>query len=162
MKQMLAITRKELRGYFGSPMALIFIGAFLATTLFTFFWVDAFFGRGIADVRPLFRWMPVLMIFIFAFIAVITAMTSGNADGGLMVALSYIPFTAPMAMFVRIAMAAPAWYEVVISVALLIATTAGIGVLSAGIYRMGVLMYGKPPKPAELIKVVRMARRRSA
>ena len=106
--------------------------------------------------------MPVLMIFIIAFIAVITAMTSGNADGGLMVALSYIPFTAPMAMFVRVSMAAPAWYEVVISVALLIATTAGIGVLSAGIYRMGVLMYGKPPKPSELVKVIRAARSHKA
>jgi ABC-2 type transport system permease protein len=55
-----------LRGYFGSPMALIFIGAFLAVTLFSFFWVDTFFARGIADVRPLFRWMPVLMIFLVA------------------------------------------------------------------------------------------------
>ncbi len=64
MKQMLAITRKELRGYFGSPMALIFIGTFLLVTLFVFFWVDAFFARGIADVRPLFRWMPVLMILL--------------------------------------------------------------------------------------------------
>ncbi|RLC89945.1 MAG: ABC transporter permease [Chloroflexi bacterium] len=66
MKQILAITRKELKGYFGSPMALIFIGAFLAVTLFVFFWVDAFFSRGIADVRPLFHWMPVLMIFLVA------------------------------------------------------------------------------------------------
>jgi len=66
MKQILTITRKELRGYFGSPMAMIFIGAFLAATLFSFFWVDTFFARGIADVRPLFRWMPVLMIFIAA------------------------------------------------------------------------------------------------
>ena len=66
MKQVLAITRKELRGYFGSPLALIFMGAFLAVTLFTFFWVDAFFSRGIADVRPLFRWMPVLLIFLVA------------------------------------------------------------------------------------------------
>ncbi len=66
MKQVLAITRKELRGYFGSPLALIFIGAFLAVTLFTFFWMDAFFSRGIADVRPLFRWMPVLLIFLVA------------------------------------------------------------------------------------------------
>ncbi len=66
MRQILAITRKELRGYFGSPLALIFIGAFLAVTLFTFFWVDAFFSRGIADVRPLFRWMPVLLIFLVA------------------------------------------------------------------------------------------------
>ncbi len=66
MKQTLAITRKELEGYFGSPMALIFVGAFLAATLFSFFWVDTFFARGIADVRPLFRWMPVLMIFLVA------------------------------------------------------------------------------------------------
>ncbi len=66
MKQSLAVTRKELEGYFGSPMALIFVGVFLAVTLFSFFWVDTFFARGIADVRPLFRWMPVLMIFLVA------------------------------------------------------------------------------------------------
>ena len=40
MKQTLAITRKELAAYFGSPMALIFVGVFLAATLFVFFWVD--------------------------------------------------------------------------------------------------------------------------
>lgn len=66
MKEVLSITRKELDGYFGSPMALIFVGAFLAVTLFTFFWVDAFFARGVADVRPLFRWMPILLIFLVA------------------------------------------------------------------------------------------------
>lgn len=66
MKQILAITRKELRGYFGSPMALIFLGAFLAATLFSFFWLDAFFARGIADVRPLFSRMPILLIFLVA------------------------------------------------------------------------------------------------
>jgi ABC-2 type transport system permease protein len=66
MKQVLAITRKELHGYFGSPMALIFVGTFLAITLFSFFWVERFFARGIADVRPLFRWMPVLMILLVA------------------------------------------------------------------------------------------------
>jgi ABC-2 type transport system permease protein len=64
MKQVLAITRKELQGYFGSPMALIFVGTFLAITLFSFFWVETFFARGIADVRPLFRWMPVLMVLL--------------------------------------------------------------------------------------------------
>ncbi len=66
MKQTLSITRKELSAYFGSPMALLFVGVFLAVTLFTFFWVDAFFARGIADIRPLFRWMPVLLIFLVA------------------------------------------------------------------------------------------------
>jgi ABC-2 type transport system permease protein len=66
MRPMLAITRKELDAYFGSPMALIFIAVFLAATLFSFFWVDTFFARGIADVRPLFRWMPLLLIFLVA------------------------------------------------------------------------------------------------
>ena len=66
MKRPLAITRKELGAYFGSPMALIFLGTFLAVTLFAFFWVEAFFERNIADVRPLFRWMPVLTIFLVA------------------------------------------------------------------------------------------------
>ncbi len=47
-------------------MALIFVGVFLAATLFTFFWVETFFARGIADVRPLFRNMPLLLIFLTA------------------------------------------------------------------------------------------------
>ncbi|MEM7343391.1 MAG: Gldg family protein [Chloroflexota bacterium] len=66
MTQILAITRKELSSYFGSPMALIFVGVFLAAALFSFFWVDTFFARGLADVRPLFRWMPLLLIFLVA------------------------------------------------------------------------------------------------
>ena len=44
MKQTLAVTRKELAGYFGSPMALIFVGVFLAVTLFSFFWLDIRFS----------------------------------------------------------------------------------------------------------------------
>jgi len=64
MRQTLAITRKELQNYFGSPMALLFVGGFLAITLFSFFWLETFFARGVADVRPLFRWMPVLMIIL--------------------------------------------------------------------------------------------------
>ena len=43
MKKILSITGKELKLYFGSPMALIFVGVFLVLTLFVFFWVDSFF-----------------------------------------------------------------------------------------------------------------------
>jgi ABC-2 type transport system permease protein len=65
-RQILAITRKELNSYFGSPLAFIFIGTFLAAVLFIFFTIETFFARSIADVRPLFRWMPVLLIFLIA------------------------------------------------------------------------------------------------
>ncbi len=66
MKQILSLTRKELAAYFGSPLALIFLAAFVGVTLFVFFWVETFFARGVADVRPLFRWMPLLLIFLVA------------------------------------------------------------------------------------------------
>lgn len=66
MKQSLALARKELRTYFGSPLALIFLGAFLAVTVFAFFWVESFFARNLADVRPLFAWMPILILFLVA------------------------------------------------------------------------------------------------
>ena len=66
MKKIVSIAKKELKLYFGSPMALIFVGVFLVLTLFVFFWVDSFFARGIADVRALFEWMPLLMILLVA------------------------------------------------------------------------------------------------
>lgn len=65
-RQILSLTRKELGSYFGSPLALIFLGTFLAAVLFIFFTVNTFFARGLADVRPLFQWMPILLIFLLA------------------------------------------------------------------------------------------------
>lgn len=58
--------RKELRSYFSSPVAFIFLGVFLVVTLFVFFTYGRFFARNIADVRPLFEWLPILLIFLVA------------------------------------------------------------------------------------------------
>jgi len=66
MDEILRIARKEFGGFFASPAAFLFLGAFLAVTLFVFFWVETFFARNIADVRPLFQWMPVLLVFLVA------------------------------------------------------------------------------------------------
>ncbi len=66
MRQYRSLISKELEGYFGSPMALIFLGIFLVATLYTFFWVEAFFIGGLAEMRGLFHWMPILMIFLIS------------------------------------------------------------------------------------------------
>ncbi len=66
MHNTLRLARKEFAGFFSSPIAFIFLGAFLAVTLFIFFWVETFFARNIADVRPMFEWMPLLLIFLVA------------------------------------------------------------------------------------------------
>jgi len=58
------IASKEISLFFASPVAYLFLAAFSGVTLFTFFWGEAFFVRNIADVRPLFEWMPLLLIFL--------------------------------------------------------------------------------------------------
>lgn len=58
------IAQKELGQFFRAPIAWLFLVAFLMISLFVFFWVEAFFARNIADVRPLFEWMPLLLIFL--------------------------------------------------------------------------------------------------
>ena len=97
---------------------------------------------------------PVTFLFIFGFMVVMFSMSSGSVDNLLMQICSYIPFTSPMAMFTRIAMSTVPWYEIAISIGVLIASTFGIGVLSAKIYRVGVLMYGTSPKIKNIIKAV--------
>ena len=67
---------------------------------------------------------------------------------------TFVPFTSPMAMFTRIAMSTVPWYEILISVLILIGSVLGVGVLAAKIYRVGVLMYGTTPKIGQVIKSV--------
>jgi ABC-2 type transport system permease protein len=64
MGSVLTIARKELRAVFTSPVALLFLGAFWIVTLFVFFTQARFFARNIADVRPLFEWLPSLLLFL--------------------------------------------------------------------------------------------------
>ena len=101
-----------------------------------------------------FSVMPITYLFIIAFMVVIFSMTSGSVDNTAMLICSYIPFTSPMAMFTRICMSTVAWYEIAISIAVLIGSTIGIGILSAKIYRVGVLLYGTRPKIGNIIKTV--------
>ncbi len=98
--------------------------------------------------------MPITFLFIIAFMVVMFSMSSGSVDNTAMLICSYIPFTSPMAMFTRICMSTVAWYEIAASIAILIGSTVGIGVLSAKIYRVGVLLYGMPPKFSTIIKTV--------
>lgn len=99
--------------------------------------------------------MPLTLLFVAAFVVVITAMFGDSVDSTLMKVCSFVPFTSPIAMFTRIAMSTVPVYEIWISIAILVASVIGIGVLSAKIYRVGVLLYGTPPKISAIIKAVK-------
>lgn len=98
--------------------------------------------------------MPITLIFVAAFMIVVFSVTSGNVDSTLMVVCGFIPFTSPMAMFTRIAMSVvPAW-QIGLSVGILAASVAGIGLLSAKIYRVGVLIYGTKPRFSRILRMI--------
>ncbi len=101
--------------------------------------------------------MPITMLFIIAFIIIVFALSSGTVDSVLMKVCSYIPFTSPMAMFTRIAMSTVSFYEIIISIAILVVSVIGIGIISAKIYRVGVLLYGTTPKISAIIQAIRKA-----
>jgi len=65
---------------------------------------------------------------------------------------SIIPFTSPMVMMARIPFGdVPAW-ELALSLGLLIGTFLFMTFVSAKIYRVGILMYGKKPNWKEIVK----------
>lgn len=66
MTPALVVARKELRALFQSPVALLFLGIHQLVVLFVFFSSARFFARNLADIRPLFAWLPLLLIFLTA------------------------------------------------------------------------------------------------
>lgn len=101
--------------------------------------------------------MPITLLFIVGFFVVVMALAENNVDTVLMKVCSFVPFTSPMAMFTRIAMSTVPVWEIGASIAILIASAVGVGILSAKIYRVGVLLYGTTPKIGEILKAVRKA-----
>jgi len=74
-----------------------------------------------------------------------------NPHGTVSTIFSMIPLTSPIVMLMRIPFGVP-WWELLISVSLLIITNFGVLWLAAKIYRVGILMYGKKPTYKELYK----------
>ena len=96
--------------------------------------------------------MPVVLIMVFGLYA---AMYSAeNTNGPLAFWASMFPLTSPIVMMVRIPFGVP-WWEEALSLGLLFATSVGFVWLSARIYRVGILMYGKKPSIREMLKWVR-------
>lgn len=73
-------SKHEFNALLSSFSAYLFIALFLIISLFNFFWGETFFARNLADVRPLFEWMPLLMIFLVA--ALTTRMWSDERRSG--------------------------------------------------------------------------------
>ncbi|HEX7323787.1 MAG TPA: Gldg family protein [Rhodanobacteraceae bacterium] len=117
MRESWSIARRELAGFFHSAIAYIFLAAFLAVSLFVVFWVDGFFARDLANIRPLFQWMPIVLIFLVA--AITMRMWSEERRSGTLESLLTAPVSIARLVFGK-------YLACLILVAIALALTVGL------------------------------------
>ena len=97
--------------------------------------------------------LPILMPLILAvYIGIFTVIE--DPHGTVSTVFSFIPFTSPVVMLMRIPFGVPLWQQL-LSFTLLVATFVLTVWFAAKIYRVGILMYGKKPSFKELIKWIK-------
>jgi ABC-2 type transport system permease protein len=133
-------------------LIVLFISAYLfIASMF------AAIGSAVSDIQEANSLMTpamlVIMIPMFAAFPIIQ-----NPSGMLGKVLSFVPPFCSFAMVARVASTSPPpQWEIALSVALSLATGLCAVWIASKIFRIGVLMYGKPPNIGTLIKWVRMA-----
>ncbi len=94
------------------------------------------------------------VLFISMWLLFYLAIASPNATVTKVV--SYVPFWTPTVMLVRLAAGTVAWWEVAMTIGLMLVTIMACTWFAARLYRLGVLMYGQRPGLGQLLKLARM------
>ncbi|UYW00299.1 ABC transporter permease [Flavobacterium agricola] len=94
--------------------------------------------------------MPIIMpLMLGVYVGFFTVMN--DPHGTVATIFSFIPFTSPIVMLMRIPFGVPLW-QIITSMILLIATFFAVVWFASKIYRVGILMYGKKPSWKEIYK----------
>ena len=91
--------------------------------------------------------LPVMLPLIFSY--VLASMSIEAPESTLAIVSSFVPFSSPISMMVRLPMGVP-WWHVALSMLLLAATAMFLIGLAARVYRVAILMYGKRPTLREM------------
>jgi len=96
---------------------------------------------------------PITYLLIIPFILGI--MVTQNPNSTPVVLASFFPLFTPTLMFMRISVAVPSFYQILLSIFICIITIMFMAWLGAKIFRTGILMYGKKPSIKEIFKWIR-------
>lgn len=136
------------------PMLLVFGLIFYILGYFLYAMLYAAIGSIVSRTEDLGQAvMPITMLSLVAFYIAIFSLSAPNSM--LMKVSSYIPFISPTTILVRIGLGDITVWEILLSLAILVAAILVFGWLAAKIYRTGVLMYGKRPTFKELRKAMK-------
>lgn len=137
---------------FNIPMDVL--GAFAAFGILGFIFYSFIFGALGAlvskseDVNS--SSTPITIVFIAVYFVVYIGVLDPSST--IFTIASYVPFSSPMAMFSRMAMVDVPMIEVLISLAILVASTILVGFGASKIYRRATLMYGNQIKLTHAFK----------
>ncbi|ARK24189.1 hypothetical protein SporoP37_05475 [Sporosarcina sp. P37] len=100
--------------------------------------------------------MPMSLLVVAAFIIAATGL--GNPEMGYLKVTSFIPFFAPLVMFLRVGMLDLPLWEPILSIGIMIVTIFILGWFGAKVYRGGVLMYGPSRSLKDLKKAIQLGK----
>lgn len=107
------------------------------------------------DVQQLI--MPMTFLVMIAFFIAMFGLSAPETS--LVVISSYIPFFSPMLMFLRVGMLNIPFWEVAISLGILVATIIVLAFIGARVYKGGVLMYGKSSSLKDFKKAMALSKK---
>jgi ABC-2 type transport system permease protein len=96
---------------------------------------------------------PLFLPVVAAFIIAISALAV--PDSPAVVVASFVPLVAPFVMFARIVVSSVPVWQIATSLAINVAAIALIAVIGGRIYRVGMLLYGRTPKPSQIWHAIR-------
>ncbi|MFC7372874.1 ABC transporter permease [Fictibacillus iocasae] len=131
---------------FSFAVLYFLLGFFMYATLFAM--LGSLISR-VEEVNSLLT--PLIMVIVGAFL--IAMYGRENPESALVTGASYFPLFTPMIMLLRVGMTEMPVWEIMLSIAILMAAIASFAVIGARVYRGGVLMYGGSPS----LKLVKQA-----
>ncbi len=139
------------------PIKLVYFVCFFLISFLTIASIMAAVGSAVNDMREAQTLQaPIIMLVMIPWFVWSFVQRAPNSP--LAVALSFTPLVNPFTMVIRLGGSEPIpTWQVLVSILIGAATSAFMVWAAAKIFRIGVLMYGKPPNFATLIRWIRMA-----
>jgi ABC-type Na+ efflux pump permease subunit len=145
------------RGDLLDPVSFLFLIAFFFIAFFTIAAMMAAVGSAVTDIHEAQAlMMPIMLVVLIPMILMMPIIS--NPSGRMATIMSFVPPISPFVMVLRMSSSQPppVW-QLWAALAIGIVTVYIALKMAAKIFRIGVLMYGKPPNLATLIRWARMA-----
>lgn len=161
LKQNISAQQEGVFDYFGfgevPTSTFLYAFVFFMLGYFLFATLAAFLGSLVSRIEDVQQMItPMTLLIVAAFLIAMFGL--GQPDTTFIKVTSFIPFFAPMIMFLRVGMLEIPVWEVSLSIGLLIVTIILLAIFGARVYKGGVLLYGKSSSFKDIKKALQLTK----